>query len=238
MNKWVYLSHQLNAATPAYGKGEGFRVQRVSSIANGDTSNNSFFQLSSHLGTHIDSSYHFEKAGYSLDQLTAEQWVFSSVHVIEYQAVPGEMLGGSNWLTLFEQTPVDTDLLLVKTGFERYREKASLVPDDSLYIFHNPGWLPEAGLWLRENRNIRAIGFDFISLTSYQNRSLGRQAHRAFLASQPDGAANDWKHDPIMIIEDMKLSELTEIPELVIAAPLLFEGADGSPATVLAKLSI
>ena len=41
-----------------------------------------------------------------------------------------------------------------------------------------------------------------------------------------------------MIIEDMKLSELTETPELVIAAPLLFESADGSPATVLAKFSI
>lgn len=237
MNKWVYLSHQLNATTPAYRKGEGFRVQKVSSIAKGDTSNNSFLRLSSHLGTHIDSPYHFDKAGYSLDQLTAEEWVFSNVHVIEYQALPDEMLGGSNWLAFFEQIPVDTDLLLVKTGFERYRE-ASLVIDDSLYIFHNPGWLPEAGLWLREHRNIRVMGFDFISLTSYENRSLGWQAHRAFLASQPDGTADDWKYDPIMIIEDMKLSELAEIPEVVIATPLLFEGADGSPVTVLAKFKI
>ena len=148
------------------------------------------------------------------------------------------MLGGSDWLTLFDKIPVNTDLILVKTGFEKYRDDASSTPNDSVYIFHNPGWLPEAGIWLRENRSIRAIGFDFISLTSYHNRPLGRQAHRAFLSAQPDGMDHDWNYDPIMIIEDMKLSELTETPELVIAAPLLFESADGSPATVLAKFSI
>lgn len=238
MDKWVYLSHGLNVNSPSYGNGEGFSIQRVSRIKDGDTSNNSFIHMPSHLGTHIDSPYHFDSNGPTLDLLGPQEFIFSQVHIIDYPAEPEELLGGKEWLNLFESIPEATDLLLVKTGFEKYRKDAELKAHESQYIFHNPGWLPEAGIWLRENRQIKAIGFDFISLTSYQNRILGRQAHRVFLSLKPDDVDGNWNHKPIMIIEDMKLSELEGVPELVVAAPLVFDGADGSPATIFAKYTI
>ena len=47
------------------------------------------------------------------------------------------------------------------------------------------------------------IGFDFISLSSYTHRNLGRKAHRAMLGKMDISGV---QLDPILIIEDMDLS--------------------------------
>lgn len=232
-SNWVYLSHFLDTNTPSYGNGDGVSIERVRQISKGDSSNNTSIQLPVHIGTHIDSPYHFDEAGKTLDKYDPGTWVFSDIHVIEYEVRPGELLGGDNWLDLFKKVPETTDLLLVKTGFEKYRKDAVANPDDSLYIFHNPGWMPEAGIWLRENRSIRAIGFDFISLSSYENREIGREAHRAFLKSKLNNQEN--VNDPILIIEDMKLSSLDFDPDEVVALPLMIMGVDGAPVTIIAR---
>ena len=62
-----------------------------------------------------------------------------------------------------------------------------------------------------------------ISLTSKLDRLEGKKAHFSFLIE------ND-----ILVLEDMDLSNLKETPDRVIIAPLLIEGADGSPCTVIA----
>ena len=65
---------------------------------------------------------------------------------------------------------------------------------------------------------------DFISLTSYQHRALGKVAHREFLGE------ND-----ILLVEDMKLDELKKSPTSVICLPILIKGIDGCPVTILAE---
>ena len=95
--------------------------------------------------------------------------------------------------------PVETDLLLIRSGIETLR-----LSDPETYIFHGAGLVPEIGLWLRKNRKLKMIGFDWISLTCYENRTLGREAHKAFLSS----TINETKNlNPVLIIEDMKLSD-------------------------------
>jgi kynurenine formamidase len=73
------------------------------------------------------------------------------------------------------------------------------------------------------------IGFDFISLSSYAHRDLGREAHRAFLAELEIDGDNK---DPILIIEDMDLSKIKICLSKIIVSPLRFEMADGAPVTV------
>jgi kynurenine formamidase len=72
------------------------------------------------------------------------------------------------------------------------------------------------------------IGLDMISLSSFAARDLGRQSHRAFLDHEA----------PILIIEDMDLSQLSEKQgiEQVIVSPLRVAQGDGSPCTVIAKI--
>jgi len=73
------------------------------------------------------------------------------------------------------------------------------------------------------------MGFDAISLTSFQHRELGREAHRAFLCPHKT-------HNPILIIEDMHLEKLTHTPASVICGPLMLKDADGVPVTVIAEI--
>ena len=111
----------------------------------------------------------------------------------------------------------------------RFREKVDLETESS-YIFHGPGISPEIGLWLRENRRIKMLGFDFISLTSFEHRELGKHAHQSFLSM----TSETFPGEPILVIEDMKLSVIDQAPRKVIVSPLLYENADGAPVTVFA----
>ena len=86
---------------------------------------------------------------------------------------------------------------------------------------------------VEENRKLKMIGFDWISLTCYENRSLGRDAHRAFLSSTINEIRN---MNPVLIIEDMKLSDAPTVLMNVLVSPLLYWQADGSPVSVWGNL--
>jgi len=90
-----------------------------------------------------------------------------------------------------------------------------------------PGIDPSLGILLRkEYPSIRAIGFDWISLSSYTNRELGREAHRIFLDPRKEG-------NPILVIEDMFLPWNMENLKQVLVAPLRVDGIDSSPCTII-----
>lgn len=226
------LSHLISRDAPLYGDYSQVEILKTNDIQKGDSSNNSSLSLSSHSGTHIDAPFHFDSRGKTLDTYQPEFWLAERPYLIERKISPEEMITCDSWQSELSSIPATADILLIKTGFERFRN-----PDNrEVYIFNGPGIAPEVGLWLRRNRSIKYIGFDFISLTSFQNRELGRIAHRAFLSAQPDGFTSVFDNPPILIIEDMKLSELTTSPKRVIVSPILFENADGAPVTVFAEI--
>jgi len=74
------------------------------------------------------------------------------------------------------------------------------------------------------------IGFDWISLTGYENRTPGREAHKAFLSSTINKIKN---MNPVLIIEDMKLSDTPTELMNVLVSPLLYIQADGSPVSAV-----
>ena len=117
------------------------------------------------------------------------------------------------------QIPKETEFLIINTEFHKKRES-------KLYWNNNPGLSPKLASKLKKNSpNLRVVGFDFISLTSYQNRILGREAHTEFLIN------ND-----ILLIEDMDLRFISnkEIKSIT-ALPLLFKDLDGAPITICAQ---
>jgi len=226
---WQYLNHELNSQTPVYGDGARFHKKMERSTGLGDTSNNSVLNFPAHVGTHVDAPYHFDGSGKSLVDYPADFWICNAPFLIELSVDESQVIDMELCEKHFKNIPAQTDILLVKTGFEKYRNE-----DQKKYIFKNPGFSPDTGMWLRKNRNIKFIGFDFISLSGYQNRPLGRLAHKAFL-SMESGEYGEIKNEPpILIIEDMKLSGLRSTPDQVVCAPLFFDRADGSPVTVLA----
>ena len=214
-----FLSHFLDTNTPGYGGSPGFDRSSLKSICDGGSCNQESWVINNHIGTHVDAPFHFCAEGEKVTDVEPSFWFFSKPCLIDINLEEGDLISPEHIASLVSE---DSDLLLIRTGFEQYRE-------ESRYWAKNPGLSPELGTWLRSERpSLRMIGMDFISITSYLHRDLGKKAHRAVLAKEGPGKA-------IWAIEDMKLAHLKHSPNEVTVAPLLVNNADGGPVTVFAK---
>lgn len=214
--KWTWLSHVVENATPLYGGSGALKIAPDKSILSGDSCNTTVLTMPSHASTHVDGPYHFLINGKSVDEYLPEDWVFSCPHVTFFSASPGQLIVPKN-LPLLENINKDTDLLLLCSGFEKHRGLA-------LYWQEGPGLSPEVADYFVEHfPKLRAVGMDFISLSSLKHRDEGRVAHRAFLGRG------------ILLFEDMSLKIIAPDKrlELVIALPLRFARADGAPVAII-----
>ena len=165
----------------------------------------------------MDFPRHFSSKGKTINDFLPDYWKFEKVVLIEYNACADEIIKSSN--PVFGNIPSDSELVLIKTSFQKYRNK-------TLYWLNNPGLSPTIAQILKKKAPlIKAIGFDFISLSSFQNRELGRIAHKSFLVEQE-----------ILVFEDVKLDELRLSPISVIALPLMINQVDGVPISIIADV--
>lgn len=216
-----YLSYPFSTINPVYGNPSlKMDIGHVKSILRGDSCNVMRFTMENHWGTHIDCPAHFFERGAKITDYAAEMWVFRKPFVVNLALLENQLIMPQDIRHVSE----GSDLVLIKSDFSRYRGTEK-------YSVHNPGISSEVAEWLREKHpSVRAIGFDFISISPYQNREVGRKAHQAFLNSD-DGSM------PLLIIEDMDLSpDLTGLKE-VMAFPLRIIGLDSAPCTVIGIFS-
>lgn len=220
--KYIYLSHFLKPSTPTYGNRDRFSIIENSSIVKGDTANSFSINFSTnHMGTHIDLPKHFFDNGKTINDFEPDFWIFKKISLIDIYKNKGEIINTEDIAN--KEIDKNCELLLIKTGFEKFRKQ-------KIYWEENPGIDPAVADYLRNKYpKIRTIGFDFISLTSFQHRVLGKEAHRKFL---------DGKDGFITIIEDMHLSDISSSPQKLIVLPILINEIDSSPVTVIAELAI
>ncbi len=217
--KPVWLSHKLERTTPLYGGAQDLEIRSDRSLEAGDSCNSSLLRLPSHAGTHVDVPFHFLATGKVIDDYPPEAWIFDSPLVIDAPAEAGQLLS-PNDLPSLPGRERSVDLVLLRTGFEGNRHT-------DLYWQRGPGLAPELAACLIDRYpDLRAVGVDFLSISSLQHREAGRAAHRAFLGRD------------VVIIEDMTLSELGRDGRLerVQVFPLRFEGGDGAPCTAVGWL--
>jgi arylformamidase len=220
MVKVIFLSHILTPKTPGYGGVPGFKMERVKSISRGNSSNNSQWTLSNHIGTHVDAPFHFSNQGENIERFTPEFWIFEAPFLVDRSAKPGELIDSGAWS---DSIPDTADLVLLRTGSEAVRGQRA-------YWERGPGLAPGVGEWLRAHRpRVRALGVDFISVTSWQERATGCKAHAALLDPSLAGR-------PVVVIEDMALAGLTRSPGRAVIAPIRVAGGDASPVTVFAEV--
>ncbi len=213
MSKVLFLSHILDEKTPTYAAKNKITLTHTRGIKRGDVCNEMSWAFTNHTGTHVDAPRHFIEDGKTIDHLPAEWWIFNKVELVNIPKVkPGQIITSKDIGLL----PRGTELVLIKTGYEgnRYRKA---------YWHNAPGLHPEMAGWLMKMcPKIRAVGMDIISVSSIQNRELGRAAHREFLGRD------------ILLIEDMRLSVLKGSPEKVLVAPMRVKNADAAPCCVFA----
>jgi kynurenine formamidase len=171
-----------------------------------------------HLGTHIDAPKHFDDSGRPIASYSVNDLIFNKPSVLDIVKESGEMILPKD-LHQFEESISVSDMLLLRTGFQKYREA-----DPRKYATENPGVSTEAAKYLAGFGGLRALGFDFISLSSVLHREEGRTAHRTLLAGRN-----------FFIVEDMDLVNYHPDARRIIVAPLFIEGVDSTPCTVLAE---
>jgi kynurenine formamidase len=207
-----YLSHLIAPDTPTYGN----RNQVDISFHRSDISIETYIQTTLHAGTHIDFPKHFyPDSGQSVEDFPPEFWRFRSP--IYLSISPKSKIIFDEVVSKLSGLQDDYDILIVNTGSYRFR-------DTPAFWKENYGFAPELADFLRNNfPKIRAIGFDSISISSFTNRPLGREAHKSFLKPE----------SPILIIEDMNLRDY-EGEKNIDIFPLRVAGSDGAPCTIVA----
>ncbi len=221
MSNFVLLSHILRQDTPSYGNRDKVIIRVNSSIKAGETANSSCLVLSNnHIGTHIDVPRHFSIDGKRTIDYPIGDYVFNKCQIVDLPKNMACLIGPDDLENFSIQA--DVELLLIRTGFEALRGQDE-------YWDNNPGLAPELADYLRDKfPNLRCIGFDFISVTSWKHRAEGRLAHKAFLA--PENSSNE-----IWAIEDMSLKDAPIDIMRIIVAPLMVEDGNGTAVTVIAE---
>lgn len=217
------LSHFITKTSPTYGNKPSIKIESSGCIAQGDSCNSMNITINNHVGTHIDLPRHFDPNGKVLASYPNIFWKCISPQIIDLPVPPNHIIEINEFKSLLRP---DVDFLILRTGFEAVR-------DTEAYWKNNPGVSPMVGRYLRLNfPTIKFIGFDFISLSSFQNRELGRVAHREFLIQDEERQS-----EPICIVEDMKISHIDKNSlGTILICPLLIAEADGVPVTIFSNL--
>jgi len=223
----IFLSYVLDQKTPTYGDSNKFIVEKKSDISKGNIANDTNISTTVHIGTHIDMPYHFYEDGQTIEDFPADFWIFSKKEIlfVELKVENGELIIKDELINRLEQLKnnsqfsiLNSQLLIVKTGICYMREEEK-------YWRENFGFHPDCYDYLIKNfPNIRIFGFDSISVSSFSNRMLGREAHKRFLNPR----------QPILLLEDMDLRYVDENIEFnkIIIAPLRISSCDGLPCTI------
>lgn len=217
--RWRLLNHPLTEETPQYGTNPTVQAESISSISSGATSNTHMLHLHNHSGTHVDAPRHFRKDGLTIADFPRDFWHFERVFLLDLTKEANALISAEE-IERHRQDIEGCELLLIRTGYERYRS-----PAPERYWLHNPGFTPEAAHALRSHRHLLAVGVDLISISPYQNPVLGREAHRAFFDSR--------YADEFILVEDLRLAGI-ETPDTVIIEPVFKMSIDATPVVVIA----
>ncbi|OGX12167.1 MAG: hypothetical protein A2351_05620 [Omnitrophica bacterium RIFOXYB12_FULL_50_7] len=213
-----FLSYPINRTIPSYGNPrKQCAIIPTRAMKRGDACDIFSFTMDNHWGTHVDCPAHFCRTGKKVVEFRAEAWRFSNPQVISMTLKEGELLTPDS---LKKPINPKTDLLLLKSGWSKFRGTIR-------YSRKNPGVHASFGQFLRTRYpKVRAIGFDWVSLSSFLHREEGWAAHRVFLDSKAPGK-------PVLIFEDMDLRAATSKLKEVWALPLRIQGIDSAPCTVI-----
>lgn len=222
--QYQLLSYPLDCNDPGFPGEPTLQIEICTDTTKGDVYNSAKLHLFNHFGTHFDAPRHFNPTGLTISELPLSQFIYEKPLLIDIPKGKASLIEPSD-LTPFISQIQQADALFIRTGQEEIRQQ-------------NPQQYAEAGCavsiaaaeYLIQNApNLKAVGFDFISLASPAQPEHGVKAHQVML-----GMFNE---NFICIIEDMKLSHINAAQlEKAFAMPLLVKGIDSAQVTILAQL--
>ena len=224
----VDLGYALNEANP-YWPGEGYSPFHFEILATleEDGVYSGAFTMAEHLGTHLDAPNHFKAGQPSVDQIQLEELIAPLVVVDVREACqsnPDYRLTREDlesWEGQYGLIPSES-VVFALTGWGQYwDEYEDYKNQDALGRLHFPGFSEEAALYLVEERTIKGIGIDTLSVdyglsTDFSIHHIVNGA----AAYHIENAAN--------------LDRVPRRGAWVIIAPIKIEEGSGGPARVWA----
>lgn len=201
------ISLPLSSDLPSWPGDPRPDIQRISKIAEGETSNVTHLSMTAHTGTHIDAPDHFLDNGVGVDRIPLQQLIGPAVVV--------ELTGGdaiTRGMLEDAGLPEAPRRLLFKTPNSAYwaRGEKNFQTDFM--------GLSEDGAKYLLDRGVEVIGVDYLSVAPYHAPA---PTHKILLAHE------------VLIIEGLDLSGIEPGPYTLYCLPLNIPGADGAPARVL-----
>lgn len=226
---FVHLSHKISQNAVAF-PGEPvlkLRQDRKAGV-DGYPFNAYIMELPNYFGTHMDGPHHFNTTGANFDELPMEYFVYMGDEVLvvdlPHKCKPGEIITKED-VEPFAEDLKGKGLLLLRTGFEKYRtENPEIYKREGLAIH------TELAKWLaQEFPDLRCVGMDWLSVASPLN-DHGPEAHHWLLGNYTDHL--------ITAVEDMSMVALGDSPKfkLVTMGPLRIEEVDSAQVNIIAWL--
>jgi len=200
------ISVLISGDTPAW-PGDRFVLHRVQEIARGDVCNKSSMDIGSHIGTHVDAPYHFERDGITIDRIPPDTF-FGPARVVSFLEV--EKID----LAQIRTVPLSgVERILFKTRNSSLWQESTF-REDYVYL------APEACRVLAES-GLKLVGVDYLSIEEYGRRSF--ESHHILLSKG------------IALLEGLDLSDVSPGDYELTALPLKIAGGDGSPVRAVLK---
>jgi arylformamidase len=196
----------VSPALPVFPGDPPVRIEPVTRIAKGDSANVSHISMSSHCGSHIDVSLHYNDHGVSVDHLPLTLLMGDALvadlrgHTeIDAKALARLPLGGVERLLL----RTDNSLLWDREGF--YEEYAHLTRDGAAFLVE---------------KKIRLVGIDYLSIERFDGDG---EVHRLLLGNGT------------VVLEGLNLDGIEGGEYELICLPLKIKGGDGAPVRAVLR---
>ncbi|MGR6980104.1 cyclase family protein [Testudinibacter sp. P27/CKL/0425] len=222
--QYQLLSHPLDVKDPGFPGEPTLMIETCTDIKRGDVYNSAKIHLFNHFGTHFDAPNHFNPTGKTITELPLTQFIYENPLLLDIPKAEASLIEIDD-LSPHLHRIQQADCLIIRTGLEKVRESA---PQD--YAERGCAVSIDAAQYLIDYApNLKALGFDFISLASPANPEHGVRAHQIMLGM--------FSENFICIIEDMKLAHLDKSRlNTIFALPLLVKGVDSAQVTILAEI--
>ncbi len=226
----VDLTWPINGQS-AFWPGDEYKPFELHTIATLDKDGvlSKAFSMPEHLGTHLDAPNHFEPDRPSVDQIPLQRLVAPAVKLDVAPAVSADpdYLISVDDIHRFEKflgRIPDGAAVLAYTGWSQYWSNPTRYTNqDVMGKLHFPGFSLEAVEFLIDQRHIRGIGIDTLSVDHGLSRDF--PVHHLL------GKADCWGLE--------NLAHLKNLPSqgfYVLVAPIKIETGSGGPARVFAIL--
>ena len=144
--KRISLAYPMTLDMPSPKAGATLEYTEDERVSKGDAGNTTVIHLWNHLGTHVDGPGHMiEGKGPLTEWIPAEGLVFSDIVLIDLPCDDSKLIDADMLKTAGIKSN-DFDILLLRTGFGRYRQS-----DPDRYSKRNPGLSASGACFIKIN---------------------------------------------------------------------------------------